>query len=321
MSARKHHYLSQFYLRGFTDGESKNSKMVVIDMKEGRSFKSPTSGVGALRDFNRIDVAGEDPNVLEEAISEFETQAASSVRKVKHGGGFDGDDKANLLHLIAMFAIRSPARRENWRKLMAEVAEHTMQLVLANKERYEYELKRAREAGAVGLGGASYEDMKRFVDSKAYSITLAREEHIRTELIGIDAILPFLFARRWFLVRATDETGPFISSDYPVSLTWINPESVPAFYRDDPGYGMQDTRVTFPLSQRLALVGEFESDGLKGVGESLVGSRSLVAKINATTAKHALRQLYAPQLGFAVVVGGQVQDGRSLLRLLGERKS
>jgi len=64
-SSRHHHYLSQFYLKGFTDGRSKKSKLTVIDAVTRKKFESNPRNVGGVRDFNRIEADGVEPDVLE----------------------------------------------------------------------------------------------------------------------------------------------------------------------------------------------------------------------------------------------------------------
>ncbi len=63
--SRHHHYLSQCYLKGFTQGSSKKSKLTVIDLKEKKRFEIIPRNVGGMRDFNRVEIEGVDPEVVE----------------------------------------------------------------------------------------------------------------------------------------------------------------------------------------------------------------------------------------------------------------
>ncbi|MFZ3064317.1 MAG: DUF4238 domain-containing protein [Nitrospirota bacterium] len=69
MTARHHHYLSQCYLKGFTKGDSKKSKLTVIDFREKKLFETTPRNVGGIRDFNRIDIEAIDQNALEKSLS------------------------------------------------------------------------------------------------------------------------------------------------------------------------------------------------------------------------------------------------------------
>ncbi|MCD6374290.1 MAG: DUF4238 domain-containing protein [Caldisericaceae bacterium] len=248
-SSRHHHYLSQFYLKGFTDGRSKKSKLTVIDMRTGRYFKSIPRNVGGIRDFNRIEVDGTDPDILERNLSAFESKVATAIKSIETKCRFGDENKRLVLNLIALLAVRSPEMREHVRKFHADIAERVMDLTLASKERWEFQRKRMKDDGYEIDDSISYEDMKDFHKRKEYDIKVAREWHIHLEFVSMEAILPCLFGRNWLLLRRSEGAGPFISSDRPVVLVWKNPKSIPPFFRNSPGYGMRNT-VVFSLSPK-----------------------------------------------------------------------
>lgn len=293
MTARHHHYLSQCYLKGFTKGRAKKSKLSVIDLKEHKSFETIPRNVGGMRDFNRIDVEGFDQNEIEKSIAEFEGSAATALKKVGETRKFAGENKDLILNLIAMIAVRSPERREHMRKFHAEVADRITGLTLETKERWEGQVAKLREENPSYKNGTTYEDAKRFFESKEYEITVAREYHIHMEMVQIDAILPCLFNRSWLLIQANESSGPFITTDNPVDLSWQEPDNIPPFYRQSPGFGLKGTEVYFPVSQDLALLGEFE--GKEGTVEA---TEDLVAIFNSKMLFNAYKQVYAPKFGF-----------------------
>ncbi|GAB4343134.1 MAG: hypothetical protein Kow0089_18720 [Desulfobulbaceae bacterium] len=293
MTARHHHYLSQCYLKGFTKGGSKKSKLTVVDFKEKKMFPTIPRNVGGIRDFNRVDVEGVDQNVVEKSYAEFEGKAAIALKNVQESLELEGKNKEYILNLIALLAVRSPEQRENTRQFTAQLAEKIMDLSLATKERWESQLAQMKADGYEPDGDLSYEDMKEFHESKRYKIEVVKERHIEMELFGVEAILPSLHDRNWLLIRSTDESGPFITTDHPVNLTWKEPDKVPPFYRYSPGFGLKGTHVYFPLSRNLSLLGEFE--GKKGLIEA---TKHLVAVLNSKMLTFAFRQIYAPNINF-----------------------
>lgn len=310
MSARHHHYLSQCYLRGFTRGGSKKSKITVIDLKEKKRFETIPRNVGGIRDFNRIETEGVDPNIIETSLAKFEGEAASALRRIEEDLAFEGEAKELILNLIAILAIRSPEMREHWRKFQAQIAERIMDLSLATKERWESQIRQMKESGKEVNESVSYEDVKKFHEGKQYTIEVAREHHIHMELVGIEAILPYLDSRDWLLIRSTEETGPFITTDNPVNLTWKEPEKIPLFYRNSPGYGMKNTQVYFPFSKTLALIGEF--DGHAGIIDA---TKELVAMLNSKLLMFAYKQIYAPRIGFFFLgKSGEILEGTHILK-------
>ncbi len=308
-TARHHHYLSQAYLKGFTDGRSKKSKLTVIDAVEKKSYATIPRNVGGERDFNRIDAGGVDPDALEKDLSKFESVAAASMKHIERTGSFEGAHRSAVLNLMALLAVRSPQRREHMRKFHAVMADRMMDLSLATKERWESQMEAMRRDGHQVESGPTYEEMKDFHDRKQYRIDVAREWHIHMEFVGFEAILPALHHRKWILVSRDAAAGPFITSDSPVALFWKDENAVPPFYRHNPGFGLKDTIVYFPISQDLSLFGEFDGqDGARTVGADGV------ANMNTIVLHRAHRFLYAPKLNFPLIgISGEIIDGRRVL--------
>jgi hypothetical protein len=310
MTARHHHYLSQCYLKGFTKGRAKKSKLSVIDPKEKKSFETIPRNVGGMRDFNRIDVEGVDQNEIEKSLAEFEGRAATALKKVGETREFADENKDLILNLIAMIAVRSPERREHMRKSHADIADRITGLTLETKERWERQVAKLRDEDPSYENGTTYEDAKKFFESKEYEITVAREYHIHMEMVQIDAILPCLFNRNWLLIQANESSGPFITTDNPVGLSWQEPDKVPPVYRQSPGFGLKGTEVYFPVSQDLALLGEFE--GKEGMIEA---TENLVAIFNSKILFNAYKQIYAPKFGFKFYgKGNEILTGNRIIR-------
>jgi len=302
MTARHHHYLSQCYLKGFTKGGAKKSKLTVIDCKERKKFETIPRNVGGIRDFNRVDIKGIDQNTIESALSKFEGHAATALKKLEETLEFSGDKKEIILNLIALIAVRSPERREHMRNFEAQVADKIMGLTLESKERWESQVTKLEE-GMEDSNKVTYEEAKKFFDKKAYTIEVAREHHIHMEMEQVNAVLPYLLGRKWVLIKATDNSGKFITSDNPVRLSWNEPEKIPPLYRDSPGFGMKGTQVYFPVSKNLALIGDFDSE--EGTIE---GTQDLVSLLNTKMINNVYKHIYSPNIDFTF----QVQDGRFL---------
>ncbi|MCX5880736.1 MAG: DUF4238 domain-containing protein [Deltaproteobacteria bacterium] len=310
MKARHHHYLSQCYLKGFTKGGSKKSKLTVIDFKEKKFFETTPRNIGGIRDFNRVDIEGIDPNAVENSYAEFEGKAATALKQIEELLEIDGTNKDCIFTLIALFAIRLPEQRENWRQFQAQILEKLMDLSLATKERWESQITQMKAGGYEANDDISYEDIKTFHKSKAYKIEFPKEHHIRMEMFGINAILPYLQGRNWLLIQSTEESGPFITTDNPVNLSWNEPEKIPPIYRESPGFGQKSTQVYFPLSKNIALLGEFE--GKKGL---VRGNKQLVAMLNSKMLMFMFKQIYAPKIDFYFLGhNGSILNGRRILK-------
>lgn len=316
MTSKNHHFLSQCYLRGFTAGESKKSKLIVFDRVEKKIFETKPRNVGSERDFNRIDADGADPEILEKALGNIEAAAAKGLRLINDGQPFEGEVRKNVLMLAALMHVRSPARREHWRKFTATIVEHMMDLTLATKERWDSQTAQLKAKGIELPDDISYEETKKFVDSRRYHIDVPRAMHIEMEMHGLDAVMPYLMERKWVLLEATKESGPFITCDHPLNLMWKYPDKIPPFYRNHPGHGLKDTQVWFPVTKQLAIVGEFD-----GPEDRHPASPELVANINSLALMYARRNVFTPHLGFTFIFQDEsIRNGHFLRRIFGREQ-
>lgn len=307
--SRHHHYLSQCYLKGFTQGSAKKSKLTVIDLKEKKKFETIPRNVGGMRDFNRVEIEGLDPEVIEKSQSEFESKAAIALINLGNTLDFSGETKNLILELIGMLAIKSPEMRENLAKPKIKMAKMMLAMSLQNKERWEgqYEQFKA-DTGNEFSQGSSYEEMKEFCESQKYELTVTQEHKIHTELLGMKHITELLHMRNWILVKKGELTGEFITTDNPVSLTWNYPERVSQFL--SPGFGLKDTMVYFPVSKSLALVGEFDRPD-----EMIEANKGLVSILNSKTIANSYQRIFSSKSNFSYVAkGGEVKMGNTLLQ-------
>src|SRR4051794_32422018 len=105
-TARRHHYVPQFYLRGFSVPRKKVRQVVVFDPNQWAPFQSPIANIAAERDFNRVDVEGLDPNTIETGMSKFESRCSSALERIIAARSLDNvDDRALLLNLIALLCF------------------------------------------------------------------------------------------------------------------------------------------------------------------------------------------------------------------------
>jgi hypothetical protein len=259
--ARLHHYLPQFYLRGFSRSGAKKAKVTVVDLDRGRQYETSVKNVGAERDFNRIEAEGVAPDALEKAYSVFEDKVAQAIKRIEGSHRFEGDDRILVFNLIALMAVRHPQVRAQWTDTQAQLARIILSLTLATPERWEHTKAGMKADGIEVPDSVTYERMKEGLDSNKYQIVVPTGHHVRNEMIGVDAILPTLMDRKWHMWVATDHSGPFITCNRPVTLIYKRGDTMPPILRNSPGFAMPETQLIFPLTQRLALVGEFEGRG------------------------------------------------------------
>ncbi|ENE5432525.1 DUF4238 domain-containing protein [Pseudomonas aeruginosa] len=309
MTSRHHHFLSQCYLRGFTKNGSKKSRLIALEPEKRSYFETNPRNVGGIRDFNRIEVEGVDQEVLEKSLSEFESDAATALRSVAEGADFAGENRETILTLLGLLAVRSPQMREHMRQFHEEIAQKVMSIALATKERWESQVEQMRVDGVDVSDKVTYEDLKRFHESKGYTVKVAREHHIRMEMEMLQTVVPILMQRGWTLFRSNAEIGAFVTCDRPVVLDYKDATKVPLFFRGSPGFGLENTYVYFPLAKNAALLGEFNAEPT-----TINANRELVANFNTRIAIASDKHIYAPSLDFPIAGrDGEVLSGKILL--------
>lgn len=307
--ARNHHFVPQGYLKGFTNNGSKKSKLVVFDLTTRNCFQTIPRNVGSKRDFNRIDIPDLDPNLVESGMSEFECKAARALQRVSETRKFIGEDRDYILNLIALLSLRHPSKRENWRKFQNRVVDMIMDIELSSKEQWEASIKQ------VGLDTEiTYEQALNFYHKKLYEVEVPTYKHIELEEHGIKTILPLLHQRKWMLFYAVEQNTSFITTDHPVILSFIQPETMPDRIRYSPGFGLKGTTIQFPISKSSILLGEFEgSEGTAAI------NRRAAAILNSKAAYYANRQVYASSREFELIdAEGNLIKGHNLFSLLRE---
>ena len=85
-----------------------------------------------MRDFNRIEIAGVDPEIVEKAQADFEGKVATALKKLDASSNFSGETKNIILELIGMLAIKSPEMRRHLAEPQIKVAKLMMAMNLAS---------------------------------------------------------------------------------------------------------------------------------------------------------------------------------------------
>ena len=224
--ARRHHYVPQCYLRGFVLDRAK-PQLFVIDGKDQRSFRTAPANVAAERDFHRIEIDGYPSDALENALSGFETEVSQALDRIIMTRSIkNDDDRAYLLNLMALIAIKNPRHREGWRSAQEQICKKILDLATATPERWASQIRRAKADGYIDADAdEDYRRMREFVEADQYKIGVPTDRHLEMEMKAFETVLPFFFHRKWVLFRAPVGATGFVTSDHPVCLMWSDPEA------------------------------------------------------------------------------------------------
>src|SRR6266849_6470008 len=106
--ARRHHFIPQLYLAGFTDSGEKTGLLYAHDLRELKSWRAKPSNVAFERDFYRIDAPGIAADEIEKVFWELEGEAARVFKKIIELGRLPArrKDYGILMHFMAQVYVR-----------------------------------------------------------------------------------------------------------------------------------------------------------------------------------------------------------------------
>lgn len=287
-----HHFIPQFYLRGFANGIGRKARVFTFDSESKRTFTTQVRNVGSRRHFFRVKAEGVDPNAVEDAMSEIESEFAVHLSEVIIARAFPTSEHFNsIMNILANISVRNPRLRGNMEGFHKDIASRLMGIALSTEEIWESQMRQMREAGYPVKDNLTYEEMKRFNNSKEYDIIIDQTHLIGMEFEMLDPVLACSVRRNWCFVSAP-EGDQFISSDDPVVLSWIDGGDK-GFY--SPGHGLDGTMVLFPLCSDLLLVGMFEK-----MPDNMLYTPDQVVAANTLIARYSTKQIYARDGSFLI---------------------
>lgn len=305
--AQRHHYLPQCYLKGFTSSGTKDGQFFVMEVANGRSFRSSPKNVAVERDFNCVDAQGIAPDAIEQAWAPFEQEFAKAIQRVVDTQTFPGERDYNIiLNFICLFAVRNPALRDSLNQARGRVLRSVAEILVSDPRVWERQVRKLSH-NREKAKDVSYAEMKLFVHQGDFQFKFMPSDNLDAEFKAFDRALPLIGRRIWSLLVAPENGPEFICSDHPFALTAKNRE------RKLFGLGSTNTEAFLPLHPRAGFSGVFE-DSLTPVVEL---QPIQVACLNSRVAASAVRHSYSRKREFTVLESGKI---RNVLCVMENRK-
>ena len=271
--ARKHHFVSEGYLAGFTNTGTSKGVLCSYDHSTEKFFKSKPKDVAFKIDYNRVDCPNYPPDALETGLGQFESHAIRELRKIIATGKLISPEEFSWVYnLIALFAVKTPALRSGSDAAQKQIFREMRHLIVSSKEMYDSQISAARAGGFLRPElDVPYETAKEFVTRNGYTISIPVERHIITEHSVFDNLLPHLSQRYWSVMTGKDDAPDIITCDRPAP----------------PLLGAE--RVVFPISSRQALLGTKEAEA----PEEFEIDTHKVAHLNLKMLSQSMKQIYS----------------------------
>jgi len=289
-----HHFVPQFYLRGFRDPLSlgampKDQWLWVADRARGEVKARAPRNVGARTNYNALPEA-QGHESAEQVLSQLESVAAPIIRSLNNGvSRLPGQERVDLLFFAAFLGVRTPFFRDQMEGFAAGILEDLLQQTASHPEYYHAGV---RATATVELTDEEIEASRlRALTPGAFKIQVRPLLSLFAAFEGANrAVYPHFNAMRWAILR-TDPGLFFVTSDNPVS--WADMSPRPPFYEGH-GLRMRNVEVVFPVGPEVCMLGTWN-----GPTGALRAQKRLVDAINLRVARFAVSEIYAHREGLA----------------------
>ena len=136
MSSERHHYLPEFYIKGFLNSDN---KVYVFDKREGKFKKNEFSPKQIFYEWNRntLLIEGQKDNFLEKRYGDFDSLLSPTYNKIKNqsdGMQYNVNDILDLIILVSLTHWRIPLNDENAQSLVQSTSNKELMIKIFNRE-------------------------------------------------------------------------------------------------------------------------------------------------------------------------------------------
>jgi hypothetical protein len=282
---KRHHYIPQFYLRGFIDPA--NEPYLWVYEKRSPAIKSVSArDAGLEKGYHSFtnSKGQRDTESIENIFQRIEDSTARVFEGIKNREPLSEEERHTLATFLSLMLTRVPNYRRNVENTMGDLLKQIAMMDASNIDWLRENMKTYEQVTGESLGMSPEEFQKTILEG---DYELSTSPTFSLQMMSIDLSEAFL-DKTWFYLKATDRVK-FLTSDNP--LSYHDPTRKRGSYWPE-GLADENTEVTFPISKELALV----ATRRKGVGPGYVPvSHQVVKDINRRTVMSALRFVYSSQ--------------------------
>jgi len=264
---RRHHYVPEFYLKGFTLTGLDDAPLVVTKLETGAQRDGSPKSVAFQRDYHIVNIPGVDPMHVEKGLAQLEGKWATLIRAIESSRILPSHEGlGDLFIFVSFMAVRVPDIREKVTGFVDQASKLELTGLFSTpegrqtfKEFVEQQLPNLPFELRVQARKLLREDpdMKEtaaFAMSGQYDVAFDQTSNVQTMLHMAISLVPVLATRHWSLWTLEEGARDLTCSDRPVCLTWV--KSTSSLY--PPGFGCRNTLMTIPLTRRLAVASSYE---------------------------------------------------------------
>lgn len=290
----KHHYIPQFYLKGFTDPTCPAEQEPYIWLYEKGKKTSRKRAPKNVANKPYYYAAETDNGLIstpEVSLSKIESSAALILRKLADNHtSFTPEERLDFSIFIALMFLRVPRHRKNIEDSYLNLVQMITRMIVSKEEYFRNSVRRFEEKTGNRIDmpiGEFYNFVK---DESRYELVISPNVSLRYLFkISVD-LAPVLAKMNWLFLKAKGGRAYFLTSDCPVALS--SPKAHP-FYGT--GFGTKSVEVTLPLSRDICLLATWQKmEGYQNVTDNIVEIA------NQRTIAFALKEVYSSEQSLKV---------------------
>jgi hypothetical protein len=319
MLKRKNHYISAFYLAGFTASGKRKDLLHVHDLDQKKSWRARPDEAGWRKDYNHVNSPGMRPDQFEDDVERnLETPAAAVIQNIIKNQALpekESRDFRSLMAFIAYLSTSVPAVRDTF---VFDESKELRELlkISANQgeEIFNYWVNRLL---GVGIGLPHNFNIETATKLDDYEIHFPQNWQIQNQLRFFQQILMAgdeLIDRSWSLLMPKNANDEFICSDVPVSWMNLNPKA--NFSEQElirPNFG-EATIALMPISRSIAIEGRLDDiPPFRKLETEQIAMLNGMTIRTALSDSHQLRYIYSPSEDFIFMGHDKVETRANLI--------
>ncbi len=277
--ARKHHFIPEFFLAGFTQTGLKETPLFVFDKRELRQFKASPQNIALSKGFYTLETTMKSkirPDELERLIGQFENEIAPIIREIGNTGRLPKRKEFTLLlHFFALLTARTPTKKKLLIEPEEKIINHYFKTILSS----EYLWKVASEKAGLQHRDLTYKAMK----ESFVGVKMTQYGYIKKMLDEAIDLVNLFSNRVWALGIADNQANEFVCSDFPLLLLPVGC-----------GFASPQSFVAYPVNKRMVLMGYLNENFKGNVSvDGIIIKKEEVAYINYWIISFSDRFIYS----------------------------
>lgn len=210
---KRHHYLPQFYLNGF----SRDQYLFVYDREENEYRKQTPKNTAVEKDFYTLtDDSGQKNAAIESIFAEIESRAKPIIDKLDSGKTVTFEERVALAHLIALFIGRTPEYDATFKSVQDQLMRKVNKVHFHSIERTQAIIDNYKATNP-NKDTLSAEQLYEIVQKDDYNIEFGRANTIDAMLDLAESVTKYLCQMNWVVYHTPTQTS-FVTTDSPFMI-------------------------------------------------------------------------------------------------------